>query len=121
MARQIPPQFFLALLGCGLLSACAGQPNTPTTDVSEQTLQGATPQILSADFGPPLVRRADGPAQVWLYQTATCDLDVFLYQDGYGVFHVKSILPDNGANLDACLRGLMQPTTAAALERGTAS
>lgn len=121
MARQIYPRFFLVLLGCGLLSACADQTATSTPDVSEQILQGDTPQILSADFGPPLVRRVDGPAQVWLYQTANCDLDIFLYQDSYGVFRVKTILPDNGADLHACLRGLIQPTTAAALEHSAAS
>lgn len=114
-------RFFLALLGTGLLSACASQPPIYTADTSGQNLEGATPQILNAVFGPPRLRHNDGPAQVWLYQTPRCDLDVFLYRDARGTPRVTAMVPDNGANLHSCLMGLEQPVTAAALERNAAS
>lgn len=123
MAKQFYLRFFLIFLGFGSLSACATETvaQTSQSGISEQALKGATPQILTADFGPPLLRRTDGPAQVWLYQNATCNLDVFLYQDSFGTPRVSAVLPDNGVNLHNCLLGLAQPTTAAALERSAAS
>lgn len=122
MAKLSCLRFFLISLGLGGLSACASQTaGYNPSNLAETPLKGATTQVLMADFGPPLLRRTDGPAQVWLYQTATCDLDVFLYRDAFGTPRVTAILPDNGADLHNCLLGLMQPTTAAALERGAAS
>lgn len=123
MAKRICLRFFLISLGLGSLGACANQTlaQTYAPSFSEQALKGATPQILDADFGPPLMRRTDGPAQVWLYQTPTCNLDVFLYQDASGTPRVTSVLPDGGGSVHSCLRGLGQPTTAAALERNAAS
>ena len=123
MAKRFCLRFFLISLGLGCLSACADQSavHTYVPNFSEQALKGATPQILNADFGPPMVRRTDGPAQVWLYQTATCNLDVFLYQDASGTPRVTSVLPDGGGSLHNCLRGLGQSTTAVALEHNAAS
>lgn len=126
MANWFCLRFFLVWLGLGLLSACANQShtyaaNTDTANADEQPLKGATPQTLNSVFGPPLLRHQDGPAQVWLYQSSTCDLDVFLYRDASGISRVTAIVPDNGANLHSCLLGLEQPVTAAALERNAAS
>lgn len=121
MAKLRCLRFFLIPFGLGGLTACASQTVIYTPDLASTPLKGATAQVLMADFGPPLLQRTDGPAQVWLYQTATCDLDVFLYRDASGTPRVTTILPDNGADLHNCLLGLTQPTTAAALERNPAS
>lgn len=121
MVRRVYPRFFMVVLGCGLLGACTTPQQANSADPAEQALQGDTPDNLNATFGPPLLRRTDGPAQVWLYQTINCNLDVFLYRDHAGVFRVRAVLPDNGMPLHACLPWLAQPTTAATLERGAAS
>lgn len=124
MAKRVSFRFFLCAGGLGLLSACA-VPN-PQTDysalpVSEQALKGLTPQILDADFGQPMLRRVDGPAQVWLYHSARCGMNVFLYPDAHGVPRVAAVVPDNGVNPQLCMQSLVKPTTAAALERSASS
>lgn len=122
MSKRFCLRFPFIFVSFGLLSACAGQ-----TDVSyapqppEQALQGATPGVLTAAFGPPMLRRVDGPAQVWLYQTPSCDLNVFLYPGPDGMPHVTQLLPDNGVKLPDCLQELARPTTAAALARSATS
>ena len=122
MSKQFCLRFSLVFLGFGLLSACAAQPDvTYAPSPMGQDLNGATPRVLTAAFGPPLLRRIDGTAQVWLYQTPTCNLDVFLYPGPDGTPRVTQLLPDNGAKLPNCLQGLARPTTAAALERNATS
>lgn len=122
MARGAYLRFSLMAAGLGLLAACAG-PGTASTDrfLSQQALHGATPQILATDFGPPMLRRIDGPDEVWLYQTPACTLDVFLYPDNTGKLRVGAVLPDDGANPQRCLQSLTHVTTAASLERNAAS
>lgn len=122
MSKRFCLRFPLVFLGFGLLSACAGQTDvTYAPQPSEQALQGATPGVLTAAFGPPMLRRVDGTAQVWLYQSPSCNLDVFLYPGPDGTPHVTRLLPDNGVKLPNCLQGLARPTTAAALARNATS
>lgn len=117
---------FLAL-GCGLaaLAGCAAAPSSPlsqstATPASTQALVGSTPQVLNADFGTPLLLRTDGQAQVWVYQSAVCDLQVFLYPDASGVPHVAAAVPDNG-NPASCMKSFTHTLTDAALERPPSS
>ncbi|HTQ70567.1 MAG TPA: hypothetical protein VMH92_03635, partial [Acidocella sp.] len=108
----------------GLLSACAtsaSQTAFDATPASEQVLKGSTAQILDADFGEPVLRRVDGPAQVWLYHSASCGLSVFLYPDAQGVPRVAAVVADNGEDPQSCMQSLARPTTAAALERSASS
>lgn len=81
---------------------------------------GSTPQVLNADFGEPALRRTDGQAQVWVYETASCGLQVFLYPDAAGTPRVAAAVPDNG-NAGACMQSLAHGMTTAALERPVAS
>ena len=48
---------------------------------SVDRLIGATPTALEAEFGRPLLLRRDGPAQVWLYRSSVCAMDLILYPD----------------------------------------
>ena len=127
MAAQFCLRSLLALLTLGTLTACAQQAvtenNTPAyaPNMSEQALKGATADILTADFGPPMLLREDGPAQVWLYQTPICNLDVFLYKDAFGIPRVNALVISDGANVQDCLLGLTQSTTTTALEHNAAS
>lgn len=81
---------------------------------------GSTPQVLSADFGPPMLRRIDGPAQVWVYESSVCGLQVFLYPDAGGTPRVAAAVPDNG-NPASCMQSFAHSITAAALERPASS
>lgn len=126
MAKRVSLQFLTCLGAFGLLSACAVPgPQTdafaPSLPVSEQALKGSTPQILNADFGQPMLRRTDGPAQVWLYHSTSCGMNVFLYPDSHGVPRVAAVVPDNGVDPQSCMQSLARPTTAAALERNASS
>ncbi|MBX9748332.1 MAG: hypothetical protein K5Q68_01835 [Roseococcus sp.] len=55
-------------------------------------LVGATPEALRATLGEPLLRRTEGPAQIWLYAGAGCQLDIVLYagEAGARVAHVQA-------------------------------
>ncbi|SHF07415.1 hypothetical protein SAMN02746095_02023 [Acidocella aminolytica 101 = DSM 11237] len=124
MAKRAYFRISSCLAGMALLSACAApgsQDSIASLPVSEQALKGSTPQVLAADFGPPMLRRVDGPAQVWLYHSPVCGLNVFLYPDSHGVPRVAAVVPDNGANPQSCMQSLARPTTAAALERSASS
>jgi hypothetical protein len=117
---------FLAL-GFGLagLAGCAVAPISvtspgPAVPTSAQALMGFTPQVLNADFGPPMLRRVDGPAQVWVYESSVCGLQVFLYPDAGGTPHVAAAVPDNG-NPASCMQSFEHTMTAAALERPASS
>ncbi len=87
---------------------------------SARALMGSTPQILNADFGPPVLRRTDGQAQVWVYESAVCGLQVFLYPDAGGTPRVAAAVPDNGDQA-SCMQSFAHAVTAAALERPPAS
>ncbi len=124
MAKRASLRFLTCAGGLALLSACAASnPQTAFAPfpASEQALKGSTPQVLDADFGQPMLRRIDGPAQVWLYHSSSCGLNVFLYPDSHGVPRVAAVVPDNGDDPQSCMQSLAKPTTAAALERSASS
>lgn len=122
------PAFSIAACAAALalLSACA-PPDLQTDSLetsapaSEQALKGSSPQMLAADFGAPMLRRVDGPAQVWLYHSASCGMNVFLYPDAHGVPRVAAVVPDAGDDPQSCMQSFEKPTTAAALERNASS
>ncbi len=115
--------FFRFMTLCGGLIWLAGCATvTPQTtsltaapNVTPQGLLGSTPQVLSAEFGTPVLRRVDGPAQVWLYHSAICGLNVFLYPDANGTPRVAAAVPDND-DASACMQSLTHGLTSAALE-----
>jgi hypothetical protein len=70
----------LALLaGCAAPGARGG--GRGATQDSVDRLVGASPTALQALFGPPLLLRRDGPAEVWLYRSSACAIDLILYPD----------------------------------------
>jgi hypothetical protein len=120
-----PAGFLIAAL---TLAGCAG--GTDQADLSPYAdplailpngnVVGVTPTILTAEFGQPALLRVDGPAQVWLYHSATCGLNLILYPDNTGTPRVKEAVPDNG-NAAACMASIRRSVTAAALESTPAS
>lgn len=56
------------------------------------SLLGASPEAVRATLGEPMLRRAEGPAQVWLYSGGGCQLDIVLYagEAGPRVAHVQA-------------------------------
>ena len=119
--------FRLLAFGLGLagLAGCAAAPSAVSASAglvpaSAQALMGSTPQILNADFGPPMIRRTDGQAQVWVYENAVCGLQVFLYPDAGGTPRVAAAVPDDGDQA-SCMQSFARTVTAAALERPPAS
>lgn len=54
--------------------------------------EGMRAARLVALLGPPDLRRADPPAELWQYRTAECVLDLYLYRDGkgYRVIHAET-------------------------------
>ena len=117
---------YLALV-CGLagLAGCAVAPapvtaSAPVAPVSAQALLGSTPQVLNADFGPPALRRVDGQAQVWLYESAVCGLQVFLYPDASGTPRVAAAVPDS-ADPRSCMQSFTHSLTSVALESPASS
>jgi hypothetical protein len=118
--------FRLLAFGFGLagLAGCVA-PSSVTSSTyavpsSSQALMGSTPQVLNADFGQPALRRTDGQAQVWVYESAVCGLQVFLYPDAGGTPRVAAAYPDNG-NPASCMQSFARSTTTAALERPASS
>ena len=53
---------------------------------------GATPEALRAALGEPLLRRNEGPAQIWLYAGGGCQLDIVFYtgEAGPRVAHLQA-------------------------------
>ena len=69
----------LLLAGCAVPLARTASGETPPSNVDR--LIGATPTSLEAELGPPVLLRRDGSAQVWLYRSARCAIDLILYRD----------------------------------------
>ncbi|HTU53369.1 MAG TPA: hypothetical protein VMF62_05305 [Acetobacteraceae bacterium] len=70
---------FLLLAGCAALPARVSRGQVPPGSVYR--LVGATPTALEAELGRPLLLRHDGPAEVWLYRSSRCAIDLILYRD----------------------------------------
>lgn len=79
---------------------------------------GATSAKIQAEFGRPLLLRRDGPAQVWLYRSETCTVDLILYPDphtGVQRVAVANVLPLGAPHpASECLAGLGGTSTAPA-------
>jgi hypothetical protein len=89
-----------------------------------QALVGSTPAVLNAEFGQPALRRIDGTAQVWLYHSAVCGLNLILYPGPGGTPRVAVADPDNGdpASCMASLqRGAADAAASVPLEHPAAS
>jgi hypothetical protein len=117
-------QTLAAVAGLGALVGCAsaGQQNLAAMyPMSTQALVGSTPQVLNAEFGQPVLLRTDGPAQVWLYHSQACGLNLFLYPDAGGVPRVAAAVPDHGDDPARCVQSLVHGVTAVALERPATS
>ena len=86
-----------------LLGACAGSASAPVSDPPIASVGLRPPLTGAADFatlnglnaadlrrllGDPDFRRQEPPAQIWQYRTTECVLDVFLYSDAGGEYHV---------------------------------
>ncbi len=84
-------------------------------------LVGSTPQILSAEFGKPAILRVDGTAQVWLYHTTGCGLNLILYPDASGTPRVTLVSPTSDSALPAQCTTSLQRAHVAGLEHQTAS
>jgi hypothetical protein len=56
-------------------------PAGPAPNLAGQ-LVGQTPETVLAWLGAPRLRRAEGPAEIWHYQSSQCHLDIVLYQEG---------------------------------------
>ncbi|MGH7050290.1 MAG: hypothetical protein ACREFS_02995 [Acetobacteraceae bacterium] len=76
------------------------------------SLVGTTSAALQAEFGPPQLLRQDGTAEVWLYRTYDCTVDLILYPDqrtGIERVAVANVLPPAASGAAAtCLGGLSE-------------
>jgi hypothetical protein len=124
MAGRVYQQI-IGFFALALVVGCA-QPQVATTSnynnftpppVNPATLVGSTPAVLNAEFGQPVLRRIDGSAQVWLYHSSVCGLNLILYPDSAGVPRVADAVPDSNDPV-SCMASLQR---VAALERGTTS
>lgn len=88
--------------------------------LAAQGLIGSTPAILNAEFGQPVLLRVDGTAQVWLYHSPVCGLNLILYPDASGMPRVAAAVPDN-ADPARCMQSLQRGTTTANLDRPASS
>lgn len=119
----------VVVLALGSLVGCAPAGPSPDAGLTFQQapidaagLVGATPEILNAEFGQPSLRRVDGSAQVWLYHSAACGLNLVLYPDSSGIPRVAMAQPTAGsASPGNCTTALQHAHVDAALERSTSS
>jgi len=110
----------LSLAACEQPSPQSAAITAPLVPPLPSSLMGSTPAVLNAEFGAPVLRRVDGTAQVWLYHSEVCGLNLILYPDSSGTPRVAAAVPDNG-DAASCMASLQRGVTAAALERGSAS
>ncbi|HEY1856436.1 hypothetical protein [Acidocella sp.] len=123
MAQQAVFQLMVVAAAVLILSGCtqmSRQSADLATSLNAGGLVGATPATLSSAFGPPALRRVDGTAQVWLYHSAVCGLNLILYPDRSGMPRVALAVPDNGDPV-SCTASLRRDLTDAALEHATSS
>ncbi|MEI6158269.1 MAG: hypothetical protein WCP77_00430 [Roseococcus sp.] len=85
------------------------------------SLLGATPEAVRAALGEPLLRRAEGPAQIWLYTGGGCQLDIVLYAGDAGprVAHIQARAGGLAQRTEAsCLRDISAQASQPARSRG---
>jgi hypothetical protein len=122
MAQQALFHLAVAAVGVMFLSGCTVTQTQPAElgSANDAGLVGATPATLSSAFGPPELRRVDGKAQVWLYHSPVCGLDLILYPDHRGTPRVAMAVPNNGDPI-SCTASLRRELTDAALEHASSS
>lgn len=100
-------------------SALARVPSGPSLQAA--SLLGATPDGVHAALGEPLLRRAEGPAQIWLYTGGGCQLDIVLYAGDAGllVAHIQARAGGLAQRSEAsCLRDISAQATQPGRPRG---
>jgi cytoskeletal protein CcmA (bactofilin family) len=98
------------------LAGCSGTPQpvaaaaTGAADAAVPvTLVGSSARGLQADLGTPALRRIDGSAQVWLYDSPVCRLNVILYPGPGGAPAVSAAMPmPRGVSQSTCVESLMR-------------
>ncbi len=113
---RIKALYTLPITLTGLLAGCAAPSQQDASSApsliqtaTDTNLVGATPQILSTEFGQPAILRVDGTAQVWLYHAAGCGLNLVLYPDSAGTPRVAMAAPtDDGADTSTCSAALQR-------------
>lgn len=90
VTRSAPPPPRLPGRVPGRLAGPAAPLRTAPNAAS--ALLGATPESVRAALGEPMLRRSEGPAQVWLYTGGGCQLDIVMYPSEAGprVAHVQA-------------------------------
>lgn len=120
----------IALAGCGIPGQSASNQYASPNLASAQPLIGSTPSTLNAEFGQPALLRVDGAAQVWLYHSSSCGLNLVLYPDASGTPRVAMASATDGMAAADCTASLSQAhfdaavnpaATSAALEHPAAS
>lgn len=100
------------LLATGLAGCSAGPrpvAAAATGTAVPVTLVGTSAEGLQADLGKPALRRIDGSAQVWLYDSSVCRLNVILYPGPTGVPAVSAAMPlPRGVSQSSCVASLMR-------------
>lgn len=96
-------------------------PAAPNQDGGD--LVGVSSVALRSELGQPVLVRHDGPAEVWLYRSPACAVDIILYADGgTGGAHVARVdarpLLAGGLG-EGCLAGLKASNGAGTLARRT--
>ncbi len=81
-------------------------------------MNGQPARVLRDAFGDPDLIRSDGPAEVWLYSSRTCHLDVMVYRDPAGGEPHVAFAAARATGLvrmgeSACLREIAGGTAAA--------
>jgi hypothetical protein len=79
-AARRGPLLLLLLAGCATVRGGLGAREAPAGG-SVARLVGATPTALEAELGQPSLLRHDGPAEIWLYRSSRCAIDLILYRD----------------------------------------
>ncbi len=78
-----------------------------TRPLAAAQLLGAAPEALRRWLGEPVLRRPEGPAEIWLYAGQDCALDLVLYREGGQLRVAHAAARANGAAAQtegACLR-----------------
>jgi len=63
------------------------RPGAPAPATAAELMRH-TADTVRAALGEPSLRRAEGPAEIWLYEARLCRLDLILYRDGPGPLRV---------------------------------
>jgi len=99
----------LEALGAPRATPAIRSGHTVPAPAQTSSLIGASPEAVRAALGEPLLRRSEGPAQVWLYSGGGCQVDIVLYPTDSGprVAHVQARAGGLAQRTEAsCLRDI---------------